>query len=242
MADQDNADPALQTAEPGEALTRRRALTAVGLLAAGSGVTAQAASSNTAPQATGSAVADAAPPANAVEFRARFVQSGGFGEAFVAYGYLTKVQDLGDADLFAGTVHNETTALFTAYASGNLAQRTLDRSVHSLDIEGSLTVYRRDFPGASFTDPNSFQVGTPVARFDLALQDILTVFLPNRGIPTLTGAIRQTLAEKLAGAHPNRRFGRVGSSARLFATGVGDLVDPVTLNAVLEMAGNWVVE
>ena len=87
-----------------------------------------------------------------------------------------------------------------------------------------------------------FQVGTPVARFQLSLQDILTVFLPARGIPTLTGAMHQTLAASLAGPVAGRRFGHIGSRARFFATGLGDLVDPVTLNAALEMAGNWVIE
>ena len=90
--------------------------------------------------------------------------------------------------------------------------------------------------------PDSFQVGTPVARFQLSLQDILTVFLPARGIPTLTGAMHQTLAASLAGPVAGRRFGHIGSRARFFATGLGDLVDPVTLNAALEMAGNWVIE
>jgi len=244
MAHLDNADPAnLHTAEPGEALSRRQALSMAGVIAASVGATAaHAESSHDESDAGGKSVGEAAAPANAVEFRARFVQTGASGEDFAAYGYLTRAAGAGAGDLFWGSTFNETTALLTAYAAGTLSRRVLDQSVHSLDIEGSLTIYQRAAPGASFGTPASFQVGVPVARFDLTLQDILTVFAPAKGIPTLTGGMRQTLAEKLAGPPGGRRFGHTGSRARLFATGLGTLVDPVTLNAALEMAGNWVLE
>ena len=80
----------------------------------------------------------------------------------------------------------------------------------------SAAIFQRSGPGASFADVDSFHDGTEVARFAMTLQDILAVFAPGRGIPTLTGDMRQTSAERL----------------------VGTLVDPVTLNALLEMARN----
>lgn len=244
MAHSDEVDPAnLHTAEPGNALSRRQALTMAGLVAAaGAGATAAHAAPAPGASDAGAQLGVAAAPANAVEFRARFVQTGQSGEDFAAYGYLTRASGASEGDLFWGSTFNETTALLTAYASGTLARRVLDQSVHSLDIEGSLTLYQRPAPGASFGSPESFKVGEPVARFDLTLQDILTVFAPAKGIPTLTGGMRQTLAGKLAGPRDGRRFGYAGSRARLFATGLGTLVDPVTLNAALEMAGNWVIE
>ena len=113
--------------------------------------------------------------------------------------------------------------------------------MHSLDVAGQLTVHLLSAGGASFDRPESFKSGTPVASFDLDLQDILSVVMPGKGVPTLAGSMRQTAAEMLPGSSPPRRFGRVGSRARLLATGVGTLVDPVTLNAELEMAGNWVL-
>ena len=244
MAHPDNADPANQhAAKQGAALSRRRALSMAGAMAASVGAAAaHAEPSHDESDAGGGLVGEAPAPANAVEFRARFVQTGASGEDFAAYGYLTRAAGASPADLFWGSVFNETTALLTAYAAGTLSRRVLDQSVHSLDIEGSLTIYQRAAPGASFGSPASFQVGLAVARFDLTLQDILTVFAPAKGIPTLTGGMRQTLAEKLGGQPPGRRFGHTGSRARLFATGLGTLVDPVTLNAALEMAGNWVLE
>ena len=242
MAERDSSSSSRATPDPTGVVSRRQALTTAGALAA-AGVATLPAVAGAGGEPAGGQGGIAPSPANAVEFRARFVQTGSSGEDFAAYGYLTRAEGTSGSDLFAGTTHDVTTALFTAYASGKLTQRVLDKSVHALDIEGALTIYQRITAGASFGLPSSFQVGLPVARFDLTLQDILTVFVPGRGIPTLTGGMRQTLADRLLVGPPvGRRFGRMGSRARFFATGVGDLVDPVTLNAELEMVGNWVVE
>ena len=147
-----------------------------------------------------------------------------------------------DGELFAGAP-GESTALFTAYATGTLVNRIHDGSpVHTLDVDGTLTVYQRSAPGATFADPGSFKVGTAVAQFAVNLQDVLTVFAPGQGLPSLNGSLRQTGSDKLLGAPANRRFGHVGSRARLSATGMGTLTDPTTLNSILNMAGNWVVE
>jgi hypothetical protein len=131
---------------------------------------------------------------------------------------------------------SDTTALLTTYAEGELVRRTVDQSVHSLDIEGTLTIYQRAVPGASFADPASFTDGTPVATFAVTLQDIVTVLATGKGLPTLTGDIRQTQSGKL---NDGRNFGHVGARARLFATGIGTLLNPATFNSILEMAGNW---
>ena len=136
----------------------------------------------------------------------------------------------------AAARRSDASALFTIYAAGALVSRVLDQNVHSLDIEGSLDVYQRSTAGASFSDPTSFTVGTKVASFDMTLQDMLAVFAPAKGIPTLSGDVRQTASARTSsGDH----FGLTGLRFRLLATGLGTLVDPVTLNAALEMAGNW---
>jgi hypothetical protein len=174
-----------------------------------------------------------------VEFRGRITQSGSSGETFLSYGFLTRLAGATAADLFADTQTTVGTALLTLYATGRLTARVLDQSVHALDIRGDLTVYQRGHAGADFDDPDSFTQGSPVARFDLTLQDVLAVFAPAQGIPTLTGDMRQTDAGTLHAGLSGSRFGRRGQRLRLFATGLGRLVDPVTLNAQLEIAGNW---
>jgi hypothetical protein len=177
-----------------------------------------------------------------VEFRGRIDQSGSSGQLFTSYGYLTRLAHAPASALFDGPTPSAATALLTAYASGDLTARILDVSVHSLDITGTLTVYQRQHGGADFSDPSSFTEGTPVARYDLTLQDILAVFAAGQGIPTLTGDMVQTSARALSGSLTGQTIGRRGARLRMFATGLGKLVDPVTLNAQLEIAGNWTTE
>jgi hypothetical protein len=221
-------------------LSRRRVLTGAGLAVAG-GV-ATAAVTSTAADADAGRVALGRRGSTAAEFRGRIAQTGGSGEIFTAYGYLTAADGAASTDLFAGSLKNETTALFTLCATGTLTNRVLDTAVHSLDISGSLDVYQRSSAGASFSDPSTFTVGTKVASFAMTLQDVLAVFLPGQGIPTLTGDMAQSLSVMLGGGLSGKRFGLAGQNLRMFATGLGTLVDPVTLNAQLEMAGNWVTE
>jgi hypothetical protein len=177
-----------------------------------------------------------------VEFRGRVTQSGDSGQSFTSYGYLIRASNADDSGLFASTPPSETTALLTAYATGDLQARVTDVSVHSLDIVGTMTVYQRSQPGATFDDPSSFQVGTPVASYDMTLQDVLTVFAPGQGLPTLTGDMLQTAVGTLSGPLAGQKFGRPGAQLRFFATGLGTLTDPTKPNSQLEIAGNWSIE
>jgi hypothetical protein len=227
----------------GVTISRRQALSVAGALVATANVaSAQSLASTVGAQSSARPLGLAPQPAHAVEFVARFAQTGSTGQDFTSFGYLTRVAGAVDGDLFSGSVRNETTALFTAFAEGKLVQRNIDQVVHSMDIEGTMTIYQRTSPGAAFDSPNSFRDGVPVAEFEMTLQDILTVILPGKGIPTLTGAMRQTRADGLVGRPTGGRFGHVGSRAQFFASGLGTLIDPVTLNSILQMAGYWAVE
>jgi hypothetical protein len=168
-----------------------------------------------------------------VEFRGRIRQTGNQGESFACVGYLTRASGLEAASLFSSPTQNLSSSLLTASATGDLVARVLDRDVHLLDIAGVLELYQRDkaaSAGPDFGKPDSFKEGKLVARFDLTLQDVLAVFAPSKGVPTLTGDMRQTAASG---------FGKVGMRFRMMASGLGTLVDPATLNAELEIAGNW---
>ena len=114
--------------------------------------------------------------------------------------------------------------------------------MHALDIDGSMTVYQRSAPGADWTDSSTFAVGAVVARFDVTIQDVLTVFTPGKGLPAITGDMKQTLARHLGGALAGHTFGVKGQRLRMSATGLGTLVDPVTLNSLHEIAGSWTAE
>ena len=106
---------------------------------------------------------------------------------------------------------------------------------------GTLTIYQRSGPGADFNNPSSFQVGTPVARYDMTLQDVLTVFVLLQGLPTLTGDMLQTAARALSGPLAGQTFGRKGTRWWFFATGLGQKTGDAP-TAELEIAGNWSIE
>src|SRR5574340_1099756 len=121
MADDDFTDSLAPGAGDALVLSRRQALSAAALLATAGTASAQAAAG-----APGANVGIAPSPANAVEFRAHFTQTGPTGENFDAYGYLTRVAGASDAELFSGGPLGESTALFTAYAQGSLTNRVHD--------------------------------------------------------------------------------------------------------------------
>jgi len=237
--DQDDHAPAESGAARNSRLSRRQVMTATAV-AAGVGMVSVPAAADAATGAP--AVSLGEPGTTTVEFRGRITQSGSSGQRFTGYGFLIRASQAQSGALFDGTPPSASTALLTMYATGDLEARVLDMSVHSLDIVGALTVYQRSHPGADFNDPSSFQVGMPVARYDLTLQDVLAVYATGKGLPTLTGDMRQTAAHALSGPLTGQTFGRVGTRLRLFATGLGTLTDPVTLNAQLEIAGNWSIE
>jgi hypothetical protein len=220
-------------------LSRRRVMTASAVFA-GAGL-AVAPTVSAAADTGGQAVSLGDSGTTTVEFRGRVTQSGTTGQSFTSYGYLIRASNTDQSDLFAGTTLSESTALLTAYATGDLQARTTDDVVHALDIVGTMTVYQRSSPGATFADPSSFKVGTLVATYDMTLQDILTVILPNTGLPTLSGDMVQTAAQTLSGPLAGQKFGRKGTRLRFFATGLGHkLSDAPT--AQLEIAGNWSIE
>ena len=219
--------------ESSSGTTRRTVLTSAGIAgAAGLGRSAPATDD------AGHGVAVGKPGESVVEFRGRITQSGPTGDMFTSNGFLIDVAGLRSEDLFAGDPRAVGTALFTVRADGKLTARVLDQSVHALDIVGDLSVFHRSAPGADFRDPDSFTSGVLVARYELTLQDVLAVFAPAKGLPTLTGEMRQTFVGRVSGGD---RFGAPHRLLRMFATGLGTLTDPVTLNAELEIAGNWSV-
>jgi hypothetical protein len=213
------------------ALTRRTVLTGAGAAVAGLGLAAAPG----ADAATGT-VAVGLSSATVVEFRGRIYQTGSAGEKFASRGFLTAVEGLTAGDLFAGPATSVDTALFSVTATGDLTARVLDRQVHALDIVGQLRVRQRSSAGLNFDRPATFGEGTLVALYDLVLQDALAVIADASGIPTLTGDMTQAGTHLLANG---LQFGTKGERLRLFATGLGQLIDPVTLNAELEIVGNW---
>jgi hypothetical protein len=236
------AEERTTSAETASGLSRRRVLTA-GAVAGGAvaGLTGITAAEAEAEAATGR-VALGPTGTTTVEFRAMIQQTGPNGGDFRSFGYLTRLSHTRPSDLFDGASRSAPDALFTAFATGDLRGRIHESTVHTLDIVGTLTVYQRRRPGADFADPGSFRVGKPVARYEVVLHDVLAVYATGKGLPTLSGDMYQRQADAMTGRLAGRVFGRNGARLRFFATGMGTLLNPDTLNSVLEIAGNWSVE
>lgn len=225
-------------------LSRREALSTAGkAVIGGMAIAAGTGGAAAADEGVDSTSVDAGPAGTSTaEFRGRVLQRGSNGEVLTTFGYLTRLVGASNSALFAGDPHNESTALFTLYAQPTLVARVLDENVHAVDLAGDLDIYQRRAPGAHFDDPASFKQGALVARYSFQLQDILAVFSPGKGIPTLNGDMTQVEAGQLSGPLAGKRFGRKNQRRRMYATGLGTLTDPATLNASLELAGNWTAD
>ena len=114
--------------------------------------------------------------------------------------------------------------------------------MHELDIVGTLTVFQRKHRGA--LQPPCIVQGGQAGRLSvLTPPTILAAYAQGKGIPqrllvTCVGRAAQRLVGGLAG----HRFGHMSWRLGTFATGLGTLTDPATLNVELEIAGNWSVE
>jgi hypothetical protein len=172
--------------------------------------------------ATGNGIATGAPGTTVMELIFHLNQAG---RDFTGSGYVTAAAGLTDRDLFSDPAdHDVAHALFVATATGQLVARAVEGAVHSLDITGDLEINQRSGPGASWDNSDSFKAGSLVARFALEIQDVLTVIMPNTGLPVLNGAAQQTNAGNVR----SRPFGLVGRSLRFTATGLGTRTDSNT--------------
>jgi hypothetical protein len=179
-----------------------------------------------------------APGQTAFELLGRVDQQG---FDFVVYGYLTFVHGLPYAAIFSNPAQtSEATARLTFSGSASAVARTQLRNVIVIDAVGSLTVYANDTPGASFDDPASFTDGTPAARFDLRIQNVLNVIAPNQGLSSLWADLTQTHARSFPVDGARHQLGKVGLRGRLEAIGQGTRLEPTTPVVELDLAGSVV--
>ena len=167
------------------------------------------------------------------EYVARADQSG---DAATLYGYLTHVNGLDDALLFASGVASATPAQgeansrFTVVSKLTFTNRFVNGSLVIATQDETMTVYFNQFPPArDFTKPDSFSVGTAVATFHSRVQTILNVQTPlsaqspGRGIIQGASDSIQQSASIFTWDSKQYVFGQVGNGLRMMATGQGTL-------------------
>src|SRR5713101_3538072 len=87
------------------------------------------------------------------------------------YGFLTMVREIDN--VFTGSPHNGTTAVFTFFNEATTAESITDGPLRIVDRNGTTTVYLATAP-ASFADPDSFRSGIPVLTSTLHQQAVNT--------------------------------------------------------------------
>jgi hypothetical protein len=174
---------------------------------------------------------------NAFEFLGQVDQDG---DAITSYGYLTAVAGLDVSQLFAGDVHDETTARFTYYGTATLFARTTFNKLFIIDADGNIQYFFDPNGGASFSDPSSFKSGTKVAADRAKFHDVLSVASPDTGMPYLTAALRRTKTTPFVLDGVTYTLGQVGLLQRSTATGVSTRLDPKPVS-VLTLGGDAVV-
>jgi hypothetical protein len=161
-----------------------------------------------------------------------------------AYGYLTDIERLSRAQLFAGARFDErpSAARFTFSASGTIRDRSILSNVIATDSEATMHVYLQSEPAGDFRQPQSFARGKRIASYEVRFHNIITVTAPNRGIATATGQLEQRRAERFSPpGGEERRLGHEGLVTRLSLTGSGTRTNPTLPRAFLLVAGEIVV-
>lgn len=135
------------------------------------------------------------------------------------YGFLTVVR--GIDNVFSGSPHNETTAVFTFLNEATTTESFTDGPLRIVDRNGTTTVYLNTAP-ASFANPDSFRSGIPVLTSTLHQQAVNT---PDGTFTTVfANTILSTSTFTINGA--TFRLGHTGQAFRANVTGQSNATPP----------------
>ena len=135
------------------------------------------------------------------------------------FGYLTYINGISEEEpIFSSDPQNETTALFTFY---NIltTQRVINNGPFRIvNRIGTSTIYLDTTPNQNFSDPASFQDGTPIQTSELTQQ---VVFNPSTGEFTATLVSTITSVKQFQLGDHTYTFGKVGEKYRMTHFGQG---------------------
>jgi hypothetical protein len=96
-----------------------------------------------------------------LEFVGQFITNGpGAGVSSQQFGYLSNIRGLNQ--IFTGSAHNETTAMFTFFSQATTVSAIANGSLRVVHRVGTTTIYFNPNPAGDFNNPSSFQQGTPI--------------------------------------------------------------------------------
>jgi len=153
----------------------------------------------------------------ALEFVGQFINTGTSSHQF---GYLARINGL-DQVFNNATTKNESTAMFTFFTDATTVHVFVNGPLKIVERTGTTTIYFNPVGGASFTDPNSFQVGTPIVISDYR-QQVVADTTTNPFVTTHLNTITANESFQLLGTE----F-RLGSRHQSFRTHyLGHAIDP----------------
>ena len=138
------------------------------------------------------------------------------------YGFLTMVR--GIDNVFSGSPHNETTAVFTFFNEATVTESFSDGPLRIIDRDGTTTIYVNS-ARTSFANPDAFRSGTPVLTATLHQQAV------NTGVDTFkpfTAAFANTILSTTAFTVNGTTFrlGKTGQALRATITGQANATPP----------------
>lgn len=227
-----------------ESVTSQRTRLSGARLAAAAGFVASPVPGFTTTENPSPAVARGTPGQPAVEFLGRLRPCGTAEQRFSCSAFLTAVHGLRPSALFAGEPRTVGTALFTVRAVGQFTARIRGNSVHSVDVTGTLSVYRRREPGASWDDVASFSSGILLAEYALTLRDVLSVVGSRREQASMVGEVRQRYTGTLNGKPAGVLFGGTAMRWRMAGSGRRSLTPQLSDAGAsppreFDISGNW---
>jgi len=161
------------------------------------------------------------------------------GASLVAYGYLTHIFGIDDADLFTGSfppANPADSARYTFVTNGAFVSRfvvgdgTPGKTVFNLVADVSTTYYFEDqgahgcvgTPDQCTPDPGPFMSGTPIAKSVGRDSDVNSVIAPNQGV--LSGSAEMTLVSTAVKHAAQAPFPLWKPGVKVRITYVGDAV------------------
>jgi hypothetical protein len=153
-------------------------------------------------------------------------------------GFFSAIAGAEDDLLFTGPdERTEGAARFTFVAELAPGDTAGVGDVRAESVTGTLTVYFASEPGADFADPDSFAAGTPVATFDLRMQDVLSDQSADSTFVDSAGDLIQTGGEPFEHDGSAFAFGRPNAHLLLTLSGVGTGDDVFVLAGYAELTG-----
>lgn len=173
---------------------------------------------------------------NAVELSGRIDQ---VATKFSGYGFVTRLDGVESSELTeaGGSEITEKDARVTFKFDAGLESRAVVGNSFSIATEGTISFYLDDEPGADFEDPDSFASGDEVATGTLRATDVVTVYAPDSGIATATGAMELEDGGTFELGNTETSIGESGDEFRLELVGRGARTDALIPESNFDFAG-----